>query len=88
MSSKYEQTIIDTTKNRQPIPLILSQKKAVQKTAESTDNLVGGKIAEKIPKITLTCENQKKFVQSTEVSKEIYIPPKKQQQVIDEFQLL
>ena len=88
MSSKYEQTIIDTTKNRQPIPLILSQKKTVQKTAESTDNLVGGKIAEKITKITLTCENQKKSVQPTEMSKEIYIPPEKQQQVIDEFQLL
>ena len=88
MSSKYEQTIIDTTKNRQSIPLILSQKKTVQKTAESTDNLVGGKIAEKITKITLTCENQKKYVQSTETSKEIYIPPEKQPRVIDELQLL
>ena len=56
-------------------------KRLVQKTAEPTGVLIGNKIADKTTSIGKSKEKTKK-------AEEIYIPPEKRQQIIDNFKLL
>ena len=51
-------------------------KRVVQKTAEATGDLIGNKIADKITSIGKPKEIE-----------EIYIPPEKRQQIIDDLKL-
>ena len=57
-------------------------KRVVQKTAEATGDLNGHKIADKITSLGKPKEKEK-----TKEVKEIYIPPEKRQQIIDELRL-
>ena len=59
-----------------------ASKRVVQKNAEATADLIGNKIADKITSIGRPKENQK-----TKEIEEIYIPPQKRQQVIDDLRL-
>ena len=59
-----------------------ASKRAAQKAAEATADLIGNKIADKITSIGRPKENQK-----TKEIEEIYIPPQKRQQVIDDLRL-
>ena len=54
----------------------------VQKTAEATGDLIGNKIADKTTSIGKSKEKEK-----AEKEKEIYIPPEKRQQIIDDLKL-
>ena len=56
-------------------------KRLVQKTAEPTGVLIGNKIADKTTSIGKSKEKEKKKAE------EIYIPPEKRQQIIDDFKL-
>ena len=67
-------TGIDATKS--------SSKRVVQKTAEATGDLIGNKIADKITSIGKSKEKEK-----TKKVEEIYIPPEKGQQIIDDLDL-
>ena len=53
-----------------------ASKRVVQKTAEATGDLIGNKIADKITLIDKPKETE-----------EIYIPPEKRQQIIDDLKL-
>ena len=55
----------------------IAPKRVVQKTAEATGDLIGNKIADKITSIG----------KPKEKSEEIYIPPEKRQQIIDDLRL-
>ena len=55
-----------------------ASKRVVQKTAEATRDLVGDKIADKITSMGKPKENEK-----TKEIEEIYIPPEKRQQIVD-----
>ena len=57
-------------------------KRVVQKTAEATGNLIGNKIADKITLVGKSKEKEK-----TNKPEEIYIPPEKRQQIIDDLKL-
>ena len=56
--------------------------RVVQKTAEATGDLIGNKIADKIISIGKSKEKEK-----TNKAEEIYIPPGKRQQIIDDLRL-
>ena len=56
----------------------------VQKTAEATGDLIGNKIADKITSIGKPKEKEK---ENTKEIEEIYIPPEKRQQIIDDLRL-
>ena len=56
-----------------------ASKRVVQKTAEATGDLTGNKIADKISSVGKTKSEEKE---------EIYIPPDKRQQIIDDLRLL
>ena len=57
-----------------------ASKRVVQKTAESTEDLIGNKIADKIVSISKPKEKEK-----INKAEEIYIPPVKRQQIIDDL---
>ena len=61
-----------------------TSKRVVQKTAEATADLIGNKIADKITSIGKPKEKEK---QKTKEIEEIYIPPEKRQQIIDDLRL-
>ena len=58
----------------------IASKKVVQKTAEAIGDLIGNKIADKITSIGKAKENNKEV-------EEIYVPPEKRQQIIDDLRL-
>ena len=55
----------------------------VQKTAEITVDLIGNKLAD-----TITSIGKSKETKKTKEAEEIYIPPKKRQQITDDLKLL
>ena len=59
-----------------------ASKKAVQKTAEATRDFIGNKTADKITSIGKPKEKEK-----TKKIEEIYIPPEKRQQIIDDLRM-
>ena len=58
------------------------QQKLLQKTAETTGDLIGNKIADKITSLGKTNGKEK-----TNKAEEIYILPEKRQQIIDDLKL-
>ena len=90
MSNKYSQKLVDTPKKSATDAIKTVSKRAIQKTAEATGDLVGNKIADKITSASKKSHNEK--IQSNEVNNEIpkerYISPKERQQIIDELRLI
>ena len=60
----------------------IASKRVVQKTVEATGDLIGNKIAGKITSLGKTKEKEK--IKEIE---EIYIPPEKRHQIIDDWGL-
>ena len=60
----------------------IASKRVIRKTAETTGDLIGNKIADKITSIGKPKEKEK-----TKEIEEIYIPPEKRQQIIDDLRL-
>ena len=71
--NKYGKKLLDTATKTGIDAAKTASKRVVQKTAEATGDLIGNKIADKIT--------------STDKPKEIYIPPEKGQQIIDDLRL-
>ena len=65
-----------------------TSKRVVQKTAEAIGDLIGNKKADKITSVgkSKKKEKKKKEKETNEVE-EIYIPPEKSQQIIDDLRL-
>ena len=59
-----------------------TSKRVVQKSAKAIGDLIGNKVADKITSIGEPKEREK-----TKEIEEIYIPPKKRQQIIDDLRL-
>ena len=91
LSGKYSQKLLDHAKQSATDAFKTAWKRAIQKTADANDDLTGNKIANRIMKVsnnsqqnnleTVTNENDK------EIPKEMYISPKKRQEVIDYLRL-
>ena len=60
----------------------ISLKKVVQKPAKATGDLIGNKIADKITSVGKSKKDDKK-----KKVEEIYIPPEKRQQIIEDLKL-
>ena len=99
MSNKYSQRLLDRVKKSKTDTTKTASKRAIQKTAEKTGDLIGNNIAYKI---TSTSKSPKEFhSQNTskelhsktneneiEILKERYISPEKRQKTIDELRLV
>ena len=80
--NKYGKKLMDTATKTRIDAAKTASKRIVQKTAEATGDLIGNKIADKITFIGKPKEkNEAKEIE------EIYIPPEKRQQIIDDLKL-
>ena len=80
--SKYGKKSMDTATITWIDGAKTASKRVVQKTAEAAGDLIGNKIADKITSIGKPKEKEK-----TKEIEEIYIPPEKRQQIIDDLRL-
>ena len=74
----------------QQMQIKATSKRAVQKTAEATGDLIGNKIADKITNVSRGLpQNSSEAIESEtenkgfEIPKQIYISPEKRQQIIN-----
>ena len=79
---KYGKTLMDTATKTGIDAAKTTSKRVVQTTAEATGDLIGNKMADKITSIGKTKEKEK-----INKPEEIYIPPEKRQQIIDDLKL-
>ena len=80
--NKYGKNLMDTATKIGIDAARTASKIVVQKTAEATGDLIRNKIADKITSIGKPKEKEK-----TKETEEIYIPPEKRQQIIDDLRL-
>ena len=90
LSNSYNQKLRDNAKKSTTDALKTASKKAIQKTAEATGDLIRNKIADKIRSYSKkSLENNLKEAQSEiDVAKQRYISPEERQQIIDELRLV
>ena len=74
-------TSMDTATKTGIDAVITASKRVVQKTAKATGDLIGNKVTDKISSIGKPKEKETKEIE------EIYIPPEKGQQIIDDLRL-
>ena len=92
LSGIYIQKRLDHAKQSATDAFRTTSKKAIQKTAEATVDLIGNKIANKITKISKTSQQNNSETVSNEHDKEItkerYISPEERQKIIDDLRLI
>ena len=99
LSNKYGQKLYDSAKKSTTDAIKTTSKRAIQKTAESTDDLIGNRIADKITSISKTLPNDETEAgrysskdagkaSLKDVPKKTYISPEERQQIIDELKLV
>ena len=79
--NKYGKKLIDTASKTVIDAAKFSSKRVVQKPAEASGDLIGNKIADKITSIGKRKEKE------TKKTEEIYIPPEKRQEIINDLRL-
>ena len=84
-NNKYGKKFIDTATKTGIDAAKTVSKRVVQKPAEATGDLIGNKVAHKITSIGKPKEKEK--IKETKEIEEIYIPPEKRQQIIDDLRL-
>ena len=81
--NKYGKKLMDFTIKTGMEAAKIGSKRVVQKTAETTGGLIGNKIADKITSIVKLKEKEKEKPKL----KEVYIPPERRQQIINDLRL-
>ena len=82
VKNKYGKKLMDTAAKTGMDSAKTASKQVVQKTAEATGDLIRNKIADKITSLGKTKNKEKE-----EERQEIYIPPEKIQEIIDDLRL-
>ena len=82
LSSKYGQKLLDTAKKSTTDAIKTASKRAIQKTAEATGDLISNKIADKIASVSTTkftkeLHNNDEDVEITTPEKKIHISRRK-----------
>ena len=80
LGDRYGKKLIDTATKTGIDAAKTASKRVVQKTVEATGDLIGNKIADKIT-------SGGKKTEKTNKPEEIYIPPEKRQQIINDLRL-
>ena len=81
---KYDKKLMEAATKTGTDAAKTASKRVVQKTVEATGDLTGNKIADKITSLDKTKSDGKEKVKEEQ---EIYMPPEKTQQIIDNFRL-
>ena len=89
IGNKYGEKLFDTAKKSTTDVIKTASKRAIQKTAEATGDLIGNKIADKITSVSKKKSNNNNN-NDVELAthKKRYISPEERQQIIDELRLV
>ena len=82
VGDKYGTKLKDTATKTGIDSAKTASKRVVQKTAEATGDLIGNETADKITSLDKT-----KSKETENEKQEIYVPPEKRQQIIDDLRL-
>ena len=94
LSDKYGQKLLDSAKKSATDVIKTASKRAIQKKAEATGDLIGNKIAHKITsiskKLVKELPNNDEREEDVEITthKKRYVSPEERQQIIDELSLV
>ena len=88
LSNQYSRKFFDSAKKSTTNAIKTASKRAIWKTTEATGDLIGNKIADKIPSISRKSSKELQDENEIEIPKERYISPEKRQQFIDELRLV
>ena len=95
LSNKYGQKLLDNVKKSTTDAIKTASKRAIQKTAEATGDLIGNKIDDKITSVskkkpTKELPNDKTKEEDVKIatSKKRYISPEERKQIIEELRLV
>ena len=91
MSNKYGKKLVDTAKKSATDAIKPASKRAIQKNAEATGDLIGNKIADKITSVSKKkSNNDHNNDDAVELSthKNRYISPEERQHIIDKLRLV
>ena len=92
LSNKYGQKPLDGAKKSTTDAIKTASKRAIQKAAEATGDLIGNKIADKITSVSKKSNNDDDDDDDEDVQltthKKRYISPEERKQVIDELGLV
>ena len=89
LNNKNGQKFIDSAKKSATNAFKIAGKRAIQKTAEATGDLIGNKIADKITSYSKKPANESHSNDvSIEIPKERYISSQERQKIIDELRLI
>ena len=83
---KYGKKLMDTATKTGMNAAKTASKGVIQKTGEATGDLIGNKVADKITLLGKTKIKEKEEKEEKE-TEEIYIPPEKRQEIIDDLRL-
>ena len=98
LSNKYDQKLLDSAKKSTTDARKTASKRAIQKTAEVTGDLIGNNIADKITSVSKkkpakelrNNDEAKEEEEDVEITthKKRYVSPEERQQIIDELSLI
>ena len=93
LSNKYRQKLLDSAKKCTTDAIKTASKRAVQKTAEATGDLIGNEIADKITSVSKKSaselpNDEPEVDVERATPKKRYICPEERQQIIDELRLV
>ena len=92
LSNKYGQRLLDSAKKSTTDAIKTASRRAIQKTAEATGDLIGNKIADKITSVSKKPSNNNKNNNNEDVEitahKKRYMSPEERQQIINELRLI
>ena len=94
LSNKYGQKLLDSAKKSTADAIKTASKRAIQKTAETTGDLIDNKIADKITNVSKISSNNNNNNHNNNDDVELtthkkrYISPEERQQIINELRLV
>ena len=92
LSNRYGQETLDSAKISTTDVIKTASKRAIQKTAEATGDLIGNKIADKIISVSKNSNNNNNNNNNEDVKlatyKKRYISPEERQKIINELRLV
>ena len=90
LSNKYGQKLLDSAKKSTTDAIKTASKRAIQKTAEATGDLICNKIADKITSVSKKPSNNNNNNEDVELitHKKRYISPEERQQIINELRFV
>ena len=87
LTGKYSHRLLDHAKQSATDAFKTASERAIQKTAETTDDFIGNKIADRITKVSKNLQQNNSETVTNENDKEIpnkkYVSPKERQKITD-----